>query len=554
MLFPCKTVLVDEVIHMCVFQLGCVLLINACLRLELEGERNASRMEEHRLGAEASHHAAIGPAKIALADAEGDFRKVSFLEEEEAELLGQIAELEALKVSDAAQWLEASLEADRSTVQVLEATRAGGMVEARERRRIIIKGAAEWMEATTAAAVEEGARLSSELRARGKSVDAVLQRCSDSATEEARLRQELDLCDGAGAAMARRVKHAKRRISELSAALAARSELTESSADVRLPPTAPEQSTANEGYWHAETLRRAREKLEAGAVQLLRVQAARADIDTAIQEAARLLSACVADCKRAAAEHDQGTSSAMAFSPSLWGLAPMRDWSVEEAVPANLDELSDRGQVALGRDVLGRLHAYRQSLRLSSSDATTPQGPFHSSDAQGSHYTSSDSTRASSEFSVRLPPVLAPPQSTSYPSRSLNAQPLRSSASHSSSSAVGSRERIGTGRSTPSSGVAPLISKTTRGAMQEAGLLEATSGGNSHNRRAKNVDEEPFQRLEYSLTPAKEKWHRKQGRRPSLSSGSAASRTITAAPSSVTTHHESASSFEVDSPLSSQVF
>lgn len=432
-------------------------------------------------------------------------------------------------------------------------------MEARERQRIIIKGAAEWMEATTAAAVEEGARLSSELRVRGKSVDAVLQRCSDSATEEARLRQELDLCDGAGAAMARRVKHAKRRISELNAALAARSDktdLTESSADVRLPPPATEQSTANEGYWHAETLRRAREKLEAGAVQLLRVQAARADIDTTIQEAARLLSACVADCKRAAAEHDQGTSSAITFSPSLWGLAPTRDWSVEEAVPANLDELSDRGQAALGREVLGRLHAYRQSLRLSSSDAATPEGPFHSSDAQGSHYTSSDSTRASSEFSVRLPPVFAPPQSRSYPSRSLNAQPLRSSASHSSSSAGRSREWSGKGRrNKPSSGVAPLISKTTRGAMREAGLLEATSGGNSHNRRAKNVDEEPFQRLEYSLTPAKEKWHRKQGRRPSLSSGSvAASRTITASPSSVTTHHESASSFEVDSPLSSQVF
>jgi len=525
--------------------------MRATYRLELEGERNASRLEEDRLGEEASHYAAIGPAKIALADAEGDFRKVSFLEEEEAELLAQIAEIEALKVSDAAQWLEASLEADRGTVQVLEATRAGGMVEARERRRIIIKGAAEWKEATAAAAVAEGARLSSELKARGKSVDAVLQRCSSSATEEARLRQELDLCDGAGAAMARRVKQAKRRIQELKAALAARSDLTESGADVSIPPPAPEQSS-NGAHWHAEALRKAREKLEAGAVQLLRVQAARAEIDAAVQEAARLLSACVADCKRAAAEHER-SSSAMAFSPSLWGLVPTRDWSVEEAVPANLDELSYRGQVSLGREVLGRLHAYRHCLRSSSTDATTPHGPFYSSDVQNSYHNSSDSTLASSDSSVQLPSVFAPPLPASHPNRS-SVIP-RSGASQSSVSSAGrSREKSGRRRSKQAAGVAPLISKTTRGAMREAGLLEATTGGNPHSRRPKTLDEEPFQRLEYSLTPAKEKWHRKQGRLPSHSSGSVASRTITAAPSSVTWHLEGASSFEVDSPLSSQVF
>lgn len=504
-------------------------LILLAFSLEFEGERDALRLERLRLDAEASHNAAMGPAKVALADAEASLRKVSYLEEEQEELLGRIAALEALTASDQAAWLAASLEADRGTVRVLEATRAGGMVVARERRRLTIKGAATWVEATAAATVVEGARLSSELKERGKAVEAVLQRCKATALEQSQLRQELELCDGAGAAMAGRVRAAERRARELRA----------SPARVGLARSGQEDDTSlrsvhesGEGPWHPEALRAARERQEGGAARLQRLRAARAEVDATLQLAVSALSTCLAD--GAAADHGRA-ASALASASSVSSASPAREWSFSEAPPASFEELSPRDQAAFARAALRRLHAYRQRLR--STPAPTPQ-------------LSSDQHLAAAAL-LQAPAArgLAGAWGEAF-ADSLLASGRSSDESPLAGSSFGEAPATGA--------FAPLLPPLAPPLAPRPNGFEPTraSGrrwGGSAWREAKSLKEAPLRRLEYSLTPAGEKQRAKQGGRPFRASGSLASTATTAAPSSATYHGGSVSS-QLASPLSSQVF
>jgi hypothetical protein len=495
----------------------------------------------------------MAPAKVALADAEGDLRKVSFLEEEQEELLSRIAALEALQVSDAAQSLAAALEADRGTVRVLEATRAGGMVEARERRRIIIKGSTEWVEATAAATVVEGARLSIELKEKGKEAAAVLERCKAAALEQSQLRRELELCDGAGAAMADRVRVAERRACELRAS-AARLGL-ERSDDAESSGLRSGREESDPGHWRPEALRAARERQEVSAERLQRLRAARAEVDATAQVAASALSACLVDWPSSASQP--------------------REWDFSEAVPASLEELSPSSQASFARAALRRLHGYRQRLRLAPQPPVVLSSDQHLAAAGLIFRAPLSVKQARTSRATPTPRGLAGPwgvasaESSPASGRSLFSDESRGGSSFGGAPATGafapllpplappephlfggsaSRE-TGESRRDRRHGPVALISKTTSGAMREAGLLETTP---RRKGPAKRFEEAPLRRLEYSLTPAREKQQAKKNGRPFRASGSLGSITTTAAPSSGTYHGGSFSS-QLASPLSSQV-
>jgi len=363
------------------------------IHLEVEMEKEELQFKLSLASAESAHEAVLIPVNSALNEAEGDLRKVKHLRDAKHELTEKVAELEKVLAAERLAQITDIFERDKVFVRGKEDAHAGHMLASRKCKKDVLKNATYFLREKKAEAETTGVELDVNLENRSRFTWVLLERCDKALETNRVLRNELELVDGTGEAIAGRIREVNGTTERIRRKMQRNFVGIDDHASVggtpqptkqerrlvgdrkfsggnTLPivtrrgeevPSALQARRFEVGVLEA-TLLHHRTTLEQMQLRLNGVIEARTALCGLCDQAIVLLLGCSADSKRVASEQTKGGIIGR-ISPRLRSQSGDFEWLLGEAIPARPDDATATELASLARFLLQRLHDYRFLLR-----------------------------------------------------------------------------------------------------------------------------------------------------------------------------------------------